>query len=741
MNAFREVGISSAFDIRCALLLIALLLVPGSLLAKRHNSLGPGSTVPGGLLALPPEGELGPSVLSGDFEAETKGWVIPRCWSIDSSIAHSGTKSLRFDAGLLCVTSAAAPTFSYAANVAYTFSAWVKASSGSNLQARLYVFNDTAGELPVASSNPTAIGSDWTHITLTHVDLLPLHKGDALRTRLIVSAPKGEAPKGSLWFDDVTAQPELPLPISGFLLYPNFRGYLWQDGPQQIRLNVSTPNAPTGAQAQIVIQEEGQEEGQQEEGPIVTTVTKSAATGEQEIEIDATKLALGSYLLHENLLDSGGKVLASYPDYRVTKVSAAFKNSLVSYIDTDNFLVHNGRKEFVWGVYDRQSVARCHGCMYRTAGEYDYSIKGFDGKNTLVNYQDTHTNALINFAPWSAIAPGPPALYDQLDPALEALQARGVGYLQTVNNWVKTNRYRPFWAAPLNDQKLWELAARMLRGKRGALGYYTFDEPKLDELPLVFDQYRVLRDGNPGSVAYGALINSVQIFRWRDAADVIGCDPYPVGVPITADEYSLGLKLRMPALPFYEPPLLRVPLWTRETERQVDRSRPVWMVLQLFRQWGKFPTYDQMKSAAYSSIVNGANGILWWGFVSAQGLEGEWYTRHNQQPYYDFKRLSDEVTPLEPYLIAPPQPQFLKSVSDSKIETLVKADSSQVVIFSDSLSPDAAKDVHFELSGAAAGQHSVEVYSEKRTLQMDANGRFTDSFAPYEAHVYIVKLK
>src|SRR6185437_14898615 len=273
-----------------------------------------------------PEGELGPSVLSGDFEAETKGWVIPRCWSIDSSVAHSGTKSLRFDAGLLCVTYAYAPTFSYTANVSYTLGAWVKASSGSNLQARLYVFNDTAGTLPAASTNPTAIGSDWTHITLTHVDLLPLHKGDALRTRLIVSAPKGEAPKGSLWFDDVTAQPELPLPISGFLLYPKFRGYLWQDGPQQIRLHVSTPSAPTGAQAQIVVQEEGQQEGQQEQGPIVTTIAKPAAAGEQEIEIDASKLAPGSYLLHENLLDSGGKILASYPDYRVTKVSAAFKN-------------------------------------------------------------------------------------------------------------------------------------------------------------------------------------------------------------------------------------------------------------------------------------------------------------------------------------------------------------------------------------------------------------------------------
>lgn len=735
MSGFRKASVSSIFDRGWALLLIACLLLPSSVEAKRHKKqrLGLGSTVPGGLLALPPEGKLGPNVLNGNFESGTQGWVIPRCWSIDSPVAHGGDKSLRFNAGLLCPLAAFAPTFAYKANVSYTLGAWVKASSGSNLEAKLYVFDDTDGSLPIASSNPAAIGTDWTHIVLPHVDLLPLHKGDALRTRLVVSSPAGQTPSGTLWFDDVTAQPELPLPISGFLLYPNFRGYLWQSGPQQIRLRVATPNAPAGARTQIVVQLEG--------GPAITTVTKPAAVRAQEITIDGSKLALGSYLLHENLLDSQGKVLASYPDYRITKVSDVFKNTLVSYIDTDNFLVHNGKKEFVWGVYDRFSGIRCQGCMYRTAREYEDLIKGFDGKTTLANYQDTDVNALINFAPWSAMLPGPPAVYDNLDPALQALQARGVGYLQTVNNWVKGNRYRPFWAASLNDQKLWELAAKMLRGKRGALGYYTFDEPKLNELPLVFDQYRVLREGNPGSVAYGALINSDQIFHWRDATDVIGCDPYPVGVPINADEYSLGLKLRVPMLPFYSPPLLRVPLWTRETERQVDHSRPVWMVLQLFRQWGKFPTYDQMKSAAYSSIVNGANGILWWGFVSAQGMEGEWYTRHNTQPYYDFKRLAGEVTALEPYLIAPPQPQFLKSVSNSKIETLVKADSSQIVIFSDSLSPDAAKDVHFALSGAAARTHSVEVYSEKRTLALDATGGFTDSFAPYEAHVYIVKLK
>ncbi len=251
------------------------------------------------------------------------------------------------------------------------------------------------------------------------------------------------------------------------------------------------------------------------------------------------------------------------------------------------------------------------------------AINGFNGIDTLANYQDTHLNAVIKHSRLGRrCRRGAPALYDHLDPALQALHARGVGYLQTVNNWVSTNRYRPFWARSLSDEKLWEFAGKMMRGKRGGIGYYTFDEPKLDELPTVFDQYIVLRENNSGSVAYGALINAKQIFRWRDAEDAIGCDPYPVGVPINADEYALGLKLAMPSLPAYEPPMVRVPLWTRETERQVDHGRPVWMVLQLFRQWGKFPTYDQMKYAAYSSIIQGANGILWWGFVSVQGNRG-----------------------------------------------------------------------------------------------------------------------
>ena len=225
--------------------------------AKKDNSVGPGSTLAGGLMALPPARQLGANVVeNAGLESGTAGWFVPQCWTLDSAVFHSGSHSLRYDAGVACGTFASPADIVFKGGSPYTLGVWVKSSAGSNLQARIYAFDDTDATLPIASTNLTAVGTEWTQLVLPDIDVLPLHDGDKLRIRLIVGAPRGQAPSGTLWFDDVTAQPELPLPISGFLLYPNFRGYLWQSGPQQIRLNVSTPNAPTGAQAQIVVQQE-----------------------------------------------------------------------------------------------------------------------------------------------------------------------------------------------------------------------------------------------------------------------------------------------------------------------------------------------------------------------------------------------------------------------------------------------------------------------------------------------------
>jgi hypothetical protein len=144
-----------------------------------------------------------------------------------------------------------------------------------------------------------------------------------------------------------------------------------------------------------------------------------------------------------------------------------------------DFLVHNGRKSS-YGALDRTTTLRCTGCMYTTAEAYNTNILGFNGMGTLANYQDTQLNAMTNFGPWSAMSPGPPAVYGYLDPALQALQARGVGYLQTVNNWISGNRYRPFWATSpvIRNSGNWPRAdgGKIRRA-------HTYDEPQLNLLP------------------------------------------------------------------------------------------------------------------------------------------------------------------------------------------------------------------------------------------------------------------
>ncbi len=191
--------------------------------AKKDSGVGPGSTLAGGLMALPPARPLGANVV------EKPGWSRAR----PAGLFPNALLSIRLSfipALIRCATMQALyaellhrlPNIVFKGGSPYAFGAWVKSSPGSNLQARIYVFNDTAGTLPVDSTDATAVGTDWTQIVLPDIDVLPLHDGDKLRIRLIVGAPRGQVPSGTLWFDDVTAQPELTLPISGFSALPEF---------------------------------------------------------------------------------------------------------------------------------------------------------------------------------------------------------------------------------------------------------------------------------------------------------------------------------------------------------------------------------------------------------------------------------------------------------------------------------------------------------------------------------------
>lgn len=683
--------------------------------------------IAGGLLQAPPDPSFGKNqVGNSTFEEGSTGWTLGPCWSVDAATAHQGQRSLRFDASGGCRPSPALTHVSRGPHAArsYTLRAWVKTSEGSDLRVRVGVHVIKNQNFIVGETDFATPGAAWQEIERKDIDLLPIHDGDPLEIRAVIQGTTGSA-----WFDDVELVEEDPLPLSVFLLYPNFHGYLWNTGPQKIRFQVDV-NLPETSAALIRATLKA------EHGETVKSLEHKAGAS-QELNFDGSALAFGPYLLQVELVNYTGKKLADYPAYRISKVSGEFQASLVNYISSDNYLVHSGEKRFVWGAYDRFSARfRCRECLFTNEKQY-LEISGLDGKTTLQNYADTQMNAEMNILPFAGVRVEEP--HDQLTPWLAALESKGVGHLQIVNNWMEGNRARPAWARNLSDGELWNRLTATLKDKPGGIGYYTYDEPRPDKIPAVFEQYKALRENDPGSVDYGVLTNAAQISRWRDVSDVLGCDPYPVNNIVNADAAAYGASS--------PPAMLLTSAYTRAAVSQVYASRPIWMVLQLFRKGRFFPSYDQMKMQAYKAIINGATGIFWWGFVSEQGLEAEWFRENDHASYGDFQRISHEVMALEPALIAPPRPDLLASVSNSQIETLVKVQGGRIIVFASNFLPEPAQDVKFlfiptaGVSGSAAG---VEVYSENRKVALGKSknaATFSDAFAPYEVHVYRLEIR
>src|SRR2546428_12599852 len=62
-------------------------------------------------------------------------------------------------------------------------------------------------------------------------------------------------------------------------------------------------------------------------------------------------------------------------------------------------------------------------------------------------------------------------------------------------------------------------------------GYYTIDECLSSLQPGAFGQYQRLRTLDPGSMTFAALLGDLEIVLWRDSADVLASDPYPLFGP------------------------------------------------------------------------------------------------------------------------------------------------------------------------------------------------------------------
>src|SRR5207302_6068842 len=185
---------------------------------------------------------------------------------------------LRFTAGTGCGSALTSTTVLRNANSArsYTLQGWIMASAGSDTQVKLAIHDETCGGDIVGSIPLTTPGKTWTLIQRQNIDLDPIHDGHTLSVKTIAQGTTGTA-----WISNVQVIEQRPLPVSASLLYPNYKRFLWGNGPLTSRLQDEVPN-PAGMQVSATLQTEA--------GKTITTIQQSAQDT-QELDFDGSTLA------------------------------------------------------------------------------------------------------------------------------------------------------------------------------------------------------------------------------------------------------------------------------------------------------------------------------------------------------------------------------------------------------------------------------------------------------------------
>jgi hypothetical protein len=444
-------------------------------------------------------------------------------------------------------------------------------------------------------------------------------------------------PSGTAWFDEISLTEQLKRPLEAFLLYPNFRGMLFDDRPQTVRVALTTRKggAPTpGTRVRLSLVEEAHQR---------TVVQRDLpVTASQVGELDTAALPAGQYLLRAELVDASGTAQYRYTDYRIVKTPAKARDKLRVWYDERNVTYLDGKPVFVLGLYNTSGFSN-NRSAYAT---------GHDGWGN-DRIAQAPINMLINY--WLGVAP-----VSALTAYMDDLYARGIHYLHTVNFYYEDHpQYKtiPYPAARDGEDALNRWVAGTLAQHPGLAGFYTADERPADVVPKVFRQHRELRRAAPGTVDYVVLGDGweKQAPLWRDAMDVMGLDPYPI--TRKAGENHLAM----------------VGEWTRLGQDAVMGSRPLWMVMQWFQltSAGGWPSYEDLHAMSWMAIVEGARGLLYWSF-GTKGLAWVKDPKLREQRWSDLVRVTKQIKALEPVLLAPDAALVTRESSNGVIRTLAK---------------------------------------------------------------------
>lgn len=678
---------ASAAGLLSAAALLAPLAVPGA---------EPRVPPVGGLTALPGPQAPGPNFLKNpDFEA-ADGAAIAAWgkntggpWALERG-GRNGSVALRMSGADTQQTIASVEQTVTLAPGLYTVEAWARTEGlGANApRSGVRVCLDARPRFNWWQCTPVASGTtDWTHLR---------QPGIAVREQGSYRVTVGAygSPAGTAWFDDISLTELRKPPLDVYLLMPNFRGMLFEDRPQRVRLALT---AAAGSKVRLrLIDEAG--------GATARERTVTLATPSETAELDAGGLNGGPWLLRAELLDAAGAPSYRYPDHRIVRVPARVRDELRVWVDERNVTHLGGKPRFVLGLY--------------TTSGYSTSRSTYaNGQNGwgIARMAEAPVNMLINYHLGRAPIPA-------LTTYMDELHDRGIHYLQTVNFYHREDpQYREieYPAAREGEAALNRWVARTLAAHRGLAGFYTADERPAEVVPRVFAQHRVLAAAAPGTVTYAVLGDGLerQAPLWRDAVDVLGLDPYPIVKPRGRNDLAM------------------VGEWTRIGQDAVKGSRPLWMVIQYFPLTGAggWPTLEELRAMSWMAIIEGARGLLYWSY-GEKGLAWVKDPAVREAKWAELVKVTREIHALERVLLAPDAD--VARASTPAVRGLGKrtADGARYLFAYNTTGTPAA--VTWTLAAPATGIIDLDTQAPAANVERD---RLTATLGPYEVKRYLIR--
>ena len=469
---------------------------------------------------------------------------------------------------------------------------------------------------------------------------------------------------------------------------------------------------------------------------VIELANKTALQSEEKILLNNPSLngSQNDYVMTTQLLDSTGAVIYMQSE----KFKKTYDGAPVVAIDENNSLRVNGQLFFTvtpWGL-NNDAIA-----TWATNG---------------------YINTLFGQGFWGT-GPNPPSY--TTNGYLEYLNI-GIGSnLRTIGpatSWNGQGHQTQYFFQKSSDPYAVKEYVKTLAGNTGVLMWDWWDEPELNDIPAqVLRSWTYISHQNDGqhpvsvnfmgsaytyvngegsywankrhAYTYG-YSNGVFGIR-KPLADVVGFDYYSIDAvtaPATDTMNRLTTALETIRLENFD--LLPIMSFVETTDPSNGIPTP----------WA--PSAAQLRMLTWLNVVHEVKGIMWFHYFPATPAAN----------YVEMARFTRQITELTPAVLGPRISRTVNidySGQTGRIDTMLREYNGKLYLIavrvsevayqaaSNTTPPPPAQNyplnnVTFSLGTGIAGT-TATVYEENRTVTV-TNGQFSDNFAPYDVHIYLI---